>query len=69
MAFSAPGRDYILQWNIINERFDLQEIADAWLIKHVVLDFRERVSGGGHNFLGGHLGAVKKHDFAARCRI
>ncbi len=64
MSFAGPSRDDVLKREAGDDGFDLEEVADARLIKHIELDFADAVGRRGHDFFldGGRV--VGKHDFA-----
>lgn len=64
MSFAGPSRDDVLKREAGDDGFDLEEIADARLVKHVELDFADRIGRRGHDLFldGGRV--VGKHDFA-----
>ena len=64
MSFASPSRNDVLKRHIVDNGFDLEEVADAGLIKHIELNFADAVGGGGHDFLFDGGGVVGKHDFA-----
>ncbi len=64
MSFASPGRNDVLKRHIVDNGFDLEEVADAGLIKHIKLNLADTVGGSRHDFLFDGGGVVGKHDFA-----
>jgi len=64
VSFAGPSGDNVLKREVVSQGFDLKEIADAGLIKHVVLDLADGIGGGGHDLLFDGLRVVGEHDLA-----
>ena len=61
--FTSPHGSDIFKSGVGEERKDLEEIGDAGLIEHVVVDFGEVVGGGGHDFFACYCRFVREHNF------
>lgn len=63
MSLARPGRNNVLQRNVVDEGVNLEEVANTGLIKHIVLNLADAVGSSGHDFLLDLVRGVGEHDF------